>query len=780
MRIKLTALSFLAALFFVPVAATAQTSAPPPWPPPEPASAPTAAPASTPAPRSPAAVSGTVSPGSPAAVPAPSSNTGYTNSAPNAPAPTPATATPVSATPPPAPFPSAMAPAIAEPKAGGEPLVDGAPAAAEGVTETDLRPRGFIPQLSLGDSVGLLHMESADVGIVGQLRLSLHGEYFTGSNFLVESDTGARGDRDTRLQGAFTFGVTPIEHLELFGAVLGSGNRNRRLCSSDSDCISELGRTDPEVIKSFGDLVLGGKVAYPVAPGLSLGGELGLRFMSSISGLSFSPDSTSVWVNGIASYDLKPVLKTVPLRLHLNVGYYVDNSGNLVDYTGNNTTAFSRYVSRFAYGISEDRFRLALGADAPFDEVAPGFSLRPLVEYHLEVLTGSQDPVIRQQEHATCGQPGASACKDNRDLHWITLGIQGQVLHGLTMTLGLDVGLRSPGFAYGPAVPPWNLLFGVGYPLDLVPRIVRNVPVVKVVTREAPPREGLVAGRVISAQGTAIEGAVIGVKDHEHARVLTDADGTFQSVPLAPGPVELLVVAKGFEKATLKTEVIAGQTANVLFRLTPKAPASRVIGRVSDDSGKGIVASIKLAGPQIAEGKSDTSGNFAVPVTPGVYVVRVDADQYLSKEMQVTVSDGRDTAVSITLRSRPAISAVTFQNGKFKLRQPVKFKSVGRKPTAELADGMPHLLDEVVDILVNHPEIRLVRVEAHWDSSLSRRKAETLTTAQAKAVAGYLVDQGIAQDRVIPEGMGSKKPIVPNIGRGKLKNRRVEFVVGSN
>ncbi len=654
------------------------------------------------------------------------------------------------------------------------------------VSETDERPRGFIPQLSLGGSVGLLHMSSAEVGGVGQLRLSLHGEYFTGSNFLIQSDSPPASDRDTRLQGALTFGLTPIEHLEIFGAVLGSANRNRRLCGTDASgrevCVSEANRTDPELIKSFGDLILGGKVAYPVAPGFSAAGELGIRMMSSITGISFSPDSTSLWLNAIGTYDLKPETGNVPLRFHLNLGYYVDNSKNLVDYSTNSTSAFSRYASEFAYGISESRLRIALGADAPFDEVAEGFSLRPLIEYHFEYLTGSADPEIYHQEHGdpgslNCGVAGASACKDNKDLHWVTLGVQAQVLHGLTFTAGLDIALKSPGYAYAPALAPWNLLFGIGYPIDLVPRIVRNVPVEKIVLKEAPMREGLVAGRVISAAGTPIEGAVVGVSGRTHSRVLTEADGTFESVPLAPGPIEVVVVANGFETATVKTEIIAGQTANIVLRLTPKPPAARVVGRISDDSGKGIVASIKLAGPQIAEGKSDESGNFSIAVVPGLYALRVDAEQFLSKELQLTVAEGREGAVSITLRTRPAVPGVVFKNGKFKLRQAISFKSAGKKPTAELGPGMPHLLDEVVDILVNHSEIRQLRVEAHWDTSLRPPKAQALTDDQAKAVAKYLIDQGIAADRVVPVGMGSKKPMVPNIGKGKLKNRRVELAV---
>jgi outer membrane protein OmpA-like peptidoglycan-associated protein len=96
-----------------------------------------------------------------------------------------------------------------------------------------------------------------------------------------------------------------------------------------------------------------------------------------------------------------------------------------------------------------------------------------------------------------------------------------------------------------------------------------------------------------------------------------------------------------------------------------------------------------------------------------------------------------------------------------------------------LASGAFQVLDEVIDVLVNHPEIRQVRVEAHWGSGLPAAKAQELTDAQAKAVAQYLVEQGVGPERVVSAGMGATKPLVPNLGKGKLKNRRIEFVVAN-
>jgi len=355
--------------------------------------------------------------------------------------------------------------------------------------------------------------------------------------------------------------------------------------------------------------------------------------------------------------------------------------------------------------------------------------------------------------------------------------LQAQIAHSLTLMLGIDLELEAVGYPYGPPLAPWNFLFGIGYPLETVAKVVtHNVPVEKLVA--APVKEGIVAGRIVSSLGTPVEGAVVGVTGRPHSRILAEADGTFRTVPLDAGMVELVVTAPNYENAAARVEVVAGQMANLTVTMPPRAPAAKITGRVTEESGKAVVATIKLAGPQIAEAKTDDAGNLSVGVQAGQYAVRMEADQYLTREMSITVKDGVENPLNVTMRPRPAIPGVVYKDGKFTLRQPVGFKVRGNKVTAEFAPGATRVLDEVIDLLISHPEIRQIRVETHTDNGLPPAKAQELTNQQAQVIADYIGQQGVPKDHVVAEGMGSTKPRVPNLGKaGKLKNRRVEIVV---
>lgn len=85
------------------------------------------------------------------------------------------------------------------------------------------------------------------------------------------------------------------------------------------------------------------------------------------------------------------------------------------------------------------------------------------------------------------------------------------------------------------------------------------------------------------------------------------------------------------------------------------------------------------------------------------------------------------------------------------------------------------LLDQVGQVLKDAPTIR-VRIEGHTDSQGSDRLNMKLSQNRADSVRDYLVNVGIAADRMLAVGFGETTPIASNSTvQGRALNRRVEF-----
>jgi outer membrane protein OmpA-like peptidoglycan-associated protein len=575
-----------------------------------------------------------------------------------------------------------------------------------------------------------------------------------------------QGDQNSRLLGDLTFGFTPHKSFELFGAFLSASNRNHRAL--------EINRQDPELIKSFGDLVLGAKGELPVSPGIDVGFEVGFKFLSAISDLAFSPSSTSLWFGPLLTIDLRKLGGGgTPLRFHVNASYYIDNSGNLVDFTG--VTIYTREVATFAYGIAGNRFRAGLGIDAPLDKLIPEVPLLPFIEYHAEIITAGADPAFSAYVPPNCGTSAATPCKDNRDQHWVTVGLRANVYKGLTLDAGVDLTLRSVGFPYGTPLPPYNVVFGASFPLD-VDAFTRPVIVTRTVDRPAAgpaaPVEGHVAGVVKNGKGgPPIAGAVVTVSGRSHARSATDADGTFETVGLPPGPVELEVGAPGFESTKVSAVVSPTRPVEVEVILTARIMTGNVRGKVADDHGRGLEASVKFIGPDNFEAKSDASGAFSAALPAGSYKATAEAPGFPVKETQLEVAAGQDKPLDFVLKNHVANPDVGVTAKAITLKRPIRFKA----GTPALDPKTEAELDGVADALEEHPDIKTLSIEAHWDNSAGAGGKE-LTQKQADLIKDHLVKRGVAADRLQAVGQGSDKPLVPNIGpTNKAKNRRVEL-----
>lgn len=95
---------------------------------------------------------------------------------------------------------------------------------------------------------------------------------------------------------------------------------------------------------------------------------------------------------------------------------------------------------------------------------------------------------------------------------------------------------------------------------------------------------------------------------------------------------------------------------------------------------------------------------------------------------------------------------------------------------ADLKPVSHSLLDEIVAVMKANPQIELVEVGGHTDSTGSADFNRKLARARSESVIKYLVSKGIKNGRLDPKGYGPDVAIADNATEeGREANRRVEF-----
>ena len=85
------------------------------------------------------------------------------------------------------------------------------------------------------------------------------------------------------------------------------------------------------------------------------------------------------------------------------------------------------------------------------------------------------------------------------------------------------------------------------------------------------------------------------------------------------------------------------------------------------------------------------------------------------------------------------------------------------------------ILNQIISVLKKFPNSRF-RIEGHTDSTGKKQKNIELSQNRADAVKVYLIQGGIASDRLESKGYGPEKPIASNkTKKGRELNRRVEI-----
>ncbi len=115
---------------------------------------------------------------------------------------------------------------------------------------------------------------------------------------------------------------------------------------------------------------------------------------------------------------------------------------------------------------------------------------------------------------------------------------------------------------------------------------------------------------------------------------------------------------------------------------------------------------------------------------------------------------------------------VEIESGRLTIKDSIQFDTA--KDT--IKRGSFPILDQVAKIVLEHPELKKIRVEGHTDNVGAAAYNKDLSERRAASVVRYLAGKGVPRARLEAAGFGFERPVASNAtALGRAKNRRVEF-----
>lgn len=289
---------------------------------------------------------------------------------------------------------------------------------------------------------------------------------------------------------------------------------------------------------------------------------------------------------------------------------------------------------------------------------------------------------------------------------------------------------------------------------------------------------GRVLGRVVEA-GTdvPVAGATVTLKARALSPLQTMADGRFIVDRLDAGEVRFEIEHEaylpGHCEATIPEK---GGDVSLICQVAARARVGAVSGQVKTENGKPVAgASIEIDGARTTKVTSSDDGSFgAVDLPEGTYRMRVDADGYLMQIIELEV-EAQDTAMpKVILIKKPKRSLVTLSNKEIVISQQVRFET----NSSEIASSSDPLLREIADVMLRNSHVQLVEIQGHTDNTGTHDRNMTLSQQRADAVRSWLINAGVAAERLEAKGYGPDHPLTPNkTAADRAKNRRVQLII---
>lgn len=721
---------------------------------------------------------------------------------------------------------------VGEPANGGANATDETEDLAQWFRKSSLRRSS-----SLNGSTGLQRVREAGSGAPGTFRFGVIGGFYSGKGFLCHEGAQCRDpitgdvlpdDSARRTDAYISLSATPFAFMEAF-----AGLRNSAVSNSDGT---------PAILAVVGDTNLGVKFFSPAVPDqiFSFGGEADLYLMTGSGGVGLAGSATSFDMRALGSMDLNNRTAEedrIPLRAHVNLGYFIDNSGKIVKPIETTPPPDGRgspieRTERYGLGISRvDSFEIALGTEYIHPYV------RPFMEWSLDIPVNRQGYVCNVQSAASRGDlclGGPDGDKKAARLGTAPsrLSFGARVFPwqptGLALTAAVDIGTGATSTFLEEVTPetPYTLWLGVAYAVDVVPPPVKQVQV-DMAPAMTPETRRYVLGRIIeSSKGAPVPDAVIRYDGVPMTGLVADSTGQFISQDLPPGEYSFKIFAQQFKEglctvtipqsappegvppaitsdappeqqgeeapadATAATDAAPAPTApyadadgNILVpldcQLEELPRVANIVGLLVDSVSGGPVADASVT---IMDNLNrslklsvDKTGSFQFRNVPfGAAFLTASAPGYLSTVTPLNVDKREGLSPHLLMNARPTTLALKIGPQRITLDRPIEF--VGDQ--ADVTINSMSMIEELAEALKDNEKLDSIEIQVHTDDSGAASYSRQISQERAEVIKDILVRLGVAKERLTAKGYGPDQPLAPNVSEAnRAANNRVQIMI---
>ena len=298
----------------------------------------------------------------------------------------------------------------------------------------------------------------------------------------------------------------------------------------------------------------------------------------------------------------------------------------------------------------------------------------------------------------------------------------------------------------------------------------------------APPSE-LVSARLAYQQASAGQAAqLVPAELHKAQDALALAEKSFQDDPKSFHTRDLAYVADRKAKmAEALAVTAAGNASTAKANKDYEATQTEIVKNTKDslaasqrsaDLKASQLANANVAA-QNAKGLADAEALRAKQQADAATEMQRVKDSSTAEARNVKLSTDAAARLAADQKSRDASLIIVLEKGKTVVLNGVTFET----NKATLKDESETILTRAYNAMVANPSVR-VEISGHTDNIGSEQANQTLSLKRAQAVRNWLVQKGIASNRMKTVGKGEDEPIATNDTiAGRAENRRIEFYV---